>query len=60
MQLTRNRYLRPRAAAGLALMVAGGLAGTSFAATRPPDAPHLPIAALTEFLAPCGSMCAAS
>ncbi len=42
MQLTRNRFLRRAAAAGLALMVSGGLAGTSVAATRPPDAPHLP------------------
>ena len=42
MQLTRNRLLRRGAAAGLALMVSGVLAGTSFAATRPPDAPHLP------------------
>jgi pimeloyl-ACP methyl ester carboxylesterase len=42
MQLTRNHFLRRGAAGGLALMVSGGLAGTSFAATRPPDAPHLP------------------
>jgi pimeloyl-ACP methyl ester carboxylesterase len=42
MQLTRNHFLRRAAAAGLALMVSGALAGTSFAATRPPDAPHLP------------------
>jgi pimeloyl-ACP methyl ester carboxylesterase len=42
MQLARNHFLRRGAAAGLALMVSGGLAGTSFAATRPPDAPHLP------------------
>ena len=42
MHLTRNRFLRRAAAAGLALMVSGGLAGTSVAATRPPDAPHLP------------------
>jgi pimeloyl-ACP methyl ester carboxylesterase len=38
----RNQCLRRAAAAGLALMVSGVLAGTSFAATRPPDAPHLP------------------
>ena len=42
MQLTRNRFLRHGAAAGLALMCSGVLAATSFAATRPPDAPHLP------------------
>jgi pimeloyl-ACP methyl ester carboxylesterase len=42
MQLTRNRYLGRGATAGLALMVSGALAGTSFAATRPPDAPRLP------------------
>ena len=42
MQLTRNHFLRCGAAAGLALMVSGVLAGTSSAATRPPDAPHLP------------------
>jgi pimeloyl-ACP methyl ester carboxylesterase len=42
MQLLRNRLLRRGAAAGLALIVSGGLAGTSFAATRAPDAPHLP------------------
>ena len=33
MHLTRNRYLRRGAPAGLALMVSGMLAGTSFAAT---------------------------
>ena len=42
MQLTRNRFLRRAAPAGLALMCSGVLAATSFAATRPPDAPHLP------------------
>jgi pimeloyl-ACP methyl ester carboxylesterase len=42
MQLAHNRFLRRAAAAGLALMCSGALAGTSFAATRPPDAPHLP------------------
>jgi hypothetical protein len=42
MQLTRNRFLRRATVAGLALMFSGGLAATSFAATRPPDAPHLP------------------
>jgi pimeloyl-ACP methyl ester carboxylesterase len=42
MQLTRNHFLRRGAAAGLALMVSGVLGGTSLAATRPPDAPHLP------------------
>ena len=42
MQLTRNHVLRRATAAGLALTVSGALAGTSFAATRPPDAPHLP------------------
>ena len=42
MQLTRNQFLHRGAAAGLALMVSGVLAATSFAATRPPDAPHLP------------------
>ena len=42
MQLTRNRFLRHGAAAGLALMCSGVLAATSFAASRPPDAPHLP------------------
>jgi pimeloyl-ACP methyl ester carboxylesterase len=42
MQFTRNRFLRRAAAAGLPLIVAGVLAGTSVAATRPPDAPHLP------------------
>ena len=42
MQVTRKQCLRRGAAAGLALMASGGLAGTSFAATRPPDAPHLP------------------
>jgi pimeloyl-ACP methyl ester carboxylesterase len=42
MQLTRNRFLRRAAAAGLALMFSGVLAATSVAATRPPDAPHLP------------------
>jgi pimeloyl-ACP methyl ester carboxylesterase len=42
MQLTRNRLVRRGAAAGLALMVSGGLAGTSVAATRAPDAPQLP------------------
>jgi pimeloyl-ACP methyl ester carboxylesterase len=41
MQLVRNTCLRRRAAAGLALMASGALAGTSVAATRPPDAPHL-------------------
>ena len=38
----RNRFLRRGAAVGLALIVSGALAATSFAATRPPDAPHLP------------------
>ena len=42
MHLTRNRCLRSGAAAGLALMASAVLTGTSFAATRPPDAPHLP------------------
>jgi pimeloyl-ACP methyl ester carboxylesterase len=42
MELTRNRYLRRGAAAGLALMVSGGLAGTSSAAARTPNGPHLP------------------
>jgi pimeloyl-ACP methyl ester carboxylesterase len=42
MQLTRNRLIRRGAAAGLALMLSSGLAGTSVAATRAPDAPHLP------------------
>ena len=42
MQPTRNRFLRHGAAAGLALMCSGVLAATSFAATRPPDAPQLP------------------
>ena len=41
MPVTRN-LLRRGAAAGLALLVSGGLAETSSAATRPPDAPHLP------------------
>jgi pimeloyl-ACP methyl ester carboxylesterase len=42
MQLIRNRFLRRGAPTGLAVMVSGVLAGTSFAATRPLDAPHLP------------------
>jgi len=42
MKVTRNRYGRRTAALGLALMVCGGLAATSSAASRPPDAPHLP------------------
>jgi pimeloyl-ACP methyl ester carboxylesterase len=42
MQLTRNRFVGRGAAAGLALMLYGVLGGTSSAATRPPDAPHLP------------------
>jgi pimeloyl-ACP methyl ester carboxylesterase len=42
VHLTRNHYLRRGASAGLALMISGGLAGTSVAATRAPDAPHLP------------------
>ena len=42
MQLTRNRFLRRAAAPALALTVAGLLVGPSFAARRPPDAPHLP------------------
>ena len=42
MQLTRDHVLRRAVAAGLALMVSGALAGTSSAAARPPDAPHLP------------------
>jgi pimeloyl-ACP methyl ester carboxylesterase len=42
MHLTRNHILGRGAAAGLALMVSGVLGGTSLAATRPPDAPHLP------------------
>ena len=42
MRLTRTHCLRRGAAAGLALMVFGGLAGTSSAAARPPDAPRLP------------------
>ena len=45
MHLTRNHFL-PRGAAagaaGLALVVSGVLAGTSVAATRPPEGPHLP------------------
>jgi|KBSSwiStaDraftv2_1062776.scaffolds.fasta_scaffold65398_3 pimeloyl-ACP methyl ester carboxylesterase len=41
MPVTRN-LLRRGTAAGLALLVSGGLAETSSAATRPPDAPHLP------------------
>jgi len=42
MHFSRTRCLRGGATAGLALMGSGVLAGTSFAATRPPDAPHLP------------------
>jgi pimeloyl-ACP methyl ester carboxylesterase len=42
MQLTRNTFLRRGAAAGLALAVSGALAEASSAATRAPDAPHLP------------------
>jgi pimeloyl-ACP methyl ester carboxylesterase len=42
MRLTRTRLLRRGAVAGLALMFSGLLAGTSIAAKRPPDAPHLP------------------
>jgi pimeloyl-ACP methyl ester carboxylesterase len=42
MQLTRTRFLRRGAAAGLALTVSGMLAGTSSAAAQAPDAPHLP------------------
>jgi pimeloyl-ACP methyl ester carboxylesterase len=42
MQRTRNHLLRRGAAGGLALIASGVLAGTSSAATRPPDAPHLP------------------
>ena len=49
MQLTRNRFLRRAAAAGLALLVCGGLAGTSVAAARAPDAPHLPPVFKTTF-----------
>jgi pimeloyl-ACP methyl ester carboxylesterase len=42
MQLTRNHFLRFGSGPGLALLAAGVLAGTGTAATRPPDAPHLP------------------
>ena len=42
MQLSRHRFLRRGAAVGLALMVTGGLAETSAAATQPPLGPHLP------------------
>jgi pimeloyl-ACP methyl ester carboxylesterase len=42
MHLTRNHSLPRGAAAGLALIVSGVIAGTSGAATRPPHAPHLP------------------
>ena len=42
MQLPHNRFLRRGVAAGVALLASGLLAGTSFAATQPPDAPHLP------------------
>lgn len=42
MPLTRTQFLRRGAAAGLALTLSDSLADTGFAATRPPDAPHLP------------------
>jgi pimeloyl-ACP methyl ester carboxylesterase len=42
MQLTRNRSPYRASAACLALMLSGVLAGMSSAATRAPDAPHLP------------------
>jgi pimeloyl-ACP methyl ester carboxylesterase len=42
MYLTRIRCIGGGATAGLALMFCGVLAGTSFAATRSPRAPHLP------------------
>ena len=42
MQLTRNHLLPRGAAAGLALMLSGAFGGTSLAAARPPDGPHLP------------------
>jgi pimeloyl-ACP methyl ester carboxylesterase len=42
MHLTRNHILRCVAGGGIALMVSGVLTGPSCAATRPPDAPHLP------------------
>ena len=42
MQLPHDRFLRRGVAAGVALLASGLLAATSFAATQPPDAPHLP------------------
>jgi pimeloyl-ACP methyl ester carboxylesterase len=42
MKLTHKKFLRRGAAVGLALMGSGVLAAPGVAATRPPDAPHLP------------------